>query len=154
MPKSRQKKWRRRVIGWSISLLVVVGFVGGLIPALTRAREEARRTVCKSNLKNGIGAALMTYSADWDEEFPWTEEGNPSRLLYTDYVTDLKAWQCPSSGQEVTLDAIQYDYWPSPLTAAQNWTSSLAVPLVSLALGPEPSSWRASYHPTATRPVL
>ena len=56
-----------------IELLVVVAIIGilaaMLMPALSRARESARRGACKSNLKQ-IGTGLMMYAGDWGERFP------------------------------------------------------------------------------------
>jgi prepilin-type N-terminal cleavage/methylation domain-containing protein/prepilin-type processing-associated H-X9-DG protein len=55
-----------------LELLVVVAIIGTLIsmlmPALTHAREQARRTACRSNLRQiGIGAHI--FHSDWNE-FP------------------------------------------------------------------------------------
>ncbi len=56
-----------------IELLVVIAIIGILVamilPALQRARESARRGVCKSNLKE-IGNSLFMYAQDYRQRFP------------------------------------------------------------------------------------
>src|SRR5581483_8017016 len=56
-----------------IELLVVIAIIAILaailFPVFARAREQARRTACLSNMKQ-IGTALHMYAQDYDENFP------------------------------------------------------------------------------------
>ena len=57
-----------------IELLVVIAIIAILaailFPVFARAREQARKTTCLSNLKE-IGTASLMYVQDYDETFPW-----------------------------------------------------------------------------------
>ena len=56
-----------------IELLVVIAIIAILaailFPVFARARENARRASCQSNLKQ-IGLGFMQYTQDYDEKFP------------------------------------------------------------------------------------
>jgi len=56
-----------------IELLVVIGIIAilaaMLLPALARARESGRRSICVSNLKQ-IGQCLQMYTDDYDGSIP------------------------------------------------------------------------------------
>lgn len=57
-----------------IELLVVIAVIGILaallLPALVRAKIQAKRTVCLNNLKQ-IGAGYRAWAHDHDGKFPW-----------------------------------------------------------------------------------
>jgi len=73
-------------VALSMSLLFGVMF----LPALARAREQARKAVCISNLKM-IGLGMMMYSQDYREYFPVELS-----LLYPSYVASPRTFICPS----------------------------------------------------------
>src|SRR3954470_11098214 len=56
-----------------IELLVVIAIIAILaailFPVFGRARENARRSTCQSNLKQ-IGLGLLQYTQDYDEKMP------------------------------------------------------------------------------------
>ena len=62
-----------------IELLVVVAIIailaGLLLPALASAREKARQTGCKSNLRQ-CGLGLEHYLQDWNGYYPVVHEGS------------------------------------------------------------------------------
>jgi prepilin-type N-terminal cleavage/methylation domain-containing protein len=62
-----------------IELLVVIAIIAILaallFPVFARAREQARKTTCLSNLKQ-IGAGLLMYAQDYDETLPIAVQDN------------------------------------------------------------------------------
>jgi len=73
MSISQEKLWVRRLGFTLIELLVVVAIISVLaailFPVFARARENARRASCMSNMKQ-IGLAVMQYTQDYDERYP------------------------------------------------------------------------------------
>lgn len=63
-----------------IELLVVIAVISLLaallFSAFARARENARKTSCLSNLKQ-LGTGVLLYTQDYDELLPCTTGGNP-----------------------------------------------------------------------------
>jgi prepilin-type N-terminal cleavage/methylation domain-containing protein/prepilin-type processing-associated H-X9-DG protein len=84
-----------------IELLVVIAIIGILagilLPVLSRARESARKTQCMSNVKQ-IGMGLIMYGNENSEAFPvsGTNAMLSLNLLWPDYVSDPRTFNCPS----------------------------------------------------------
>lgn len=91
-----------------IELLVVIAIIAILaailFPVFARARENARRASCQSNLKQ-IGLGIMQYTQDYDERYPlrWSvaSPSTPCALhgwAYNiqPYIKSTQILQCPS----------------------------------------------------------
>ena len=94
-----------------IELLVVIGIIAILaailLPALSRARESARRAACQNNLKQWGLVMKMYANESPDELYPGPSYAEPSGVVnaflgidgpkvYPDYLTDLAIGLCPS----------------------------------------------------------
>ena len=85
-----------------IELLVVIAIIAILaailFPVFARARENARRSSCQSNLKQ-IGLGILQYTQDYDEYMPVGTTGNGTGgwagQIYP-YVKSLQIFACPS----------------------------------------------------------
>ncbi len=86
-----------------IELLVVIAIIAILaailFPVFARARENARRASCQSNLKQ-VGLALAQYLQDYDERTPVVDEGATPPLTWFDplqpYIKSEQVFRCPS----------------------------------------------------------
>ncbi len=101
-----------------IELLVVIAIIAILaailFPVFARARENARRSSCQSNLKQ-IGLGMLQYSQDYDEKYLGQNiTGTASTNIHFGYLLQpyLKSKQifmCPSAtGTELALTTANY----------------------------------------------
>lgn len=127
-----------------IELLVVIAIISILsailFPVFARARENARRASCMSNLKQ-IGLATMMYTQDYDESYPYaltvipTDANTPGGTWFTNiwawqqvlypYTKSIQVFVCPSGRSAdvakpfqghygANLSLIQYGHTPIP----------------------------------------
>ena len=111
-----------------IELLVVIAIIAILaailFPVFARARENARKANCQSNLKQ-IGTAMAMYVQDYDQVYPnlyqstvagiYHPNGNHPAGTYLDlidliypYVKNEQAFKCPSDSTVGYHDAYGY----------------------------------------------
>ena len=145
-----------------IELLVVIAIIAILaailFPVFARARENARRSSCQSNLKQ-IGLGVLQYVQDYDERYPlavvhgggfslpfgWADAVQP-------YLKSTQIYQCPSEPNGPTDDPLSptaglgyTDYWYNALlswngdstAAGMRYNSSVslsALPYASLTI--------------------
>jgi prepilin-type N-terminal cleavage/methylation domain-containing protein/prepilin-type processing-associated H-X9-DG protein len=101
-----------------IELLVVIAIIALLaailFPVFSRARENARRASCQSNLKQ-IGLGMLQYSQDYDErlaparqvksaagDWPLDNRGGWAGQIYP-YIKSTQVFRCPSDNRAYNM---------------------------------------------------
>jgi len=129
-----------------VELLVVIGIiavlVGLLFPAFSKAREQAYRTKCLSNLRT-LGQAMFAYANNNHDRLPngnapntWSDAAAADWVMknFADDVGDARVFHCPSDRDENEPDVIE--------TAEQNQPRSARVSYEFYSL-----FWASSYGP-------
>ncbi len=118
-----------------IELLIVIAIIAILaailFPVFARARENARRTSCLSNLKQ-IGLGALQYAQDFDETMVGTELGDdtPSSPEYfwaemiAPYTKSTQILNCPSATPHVQFNAPEAGF---PAGITREWSYSYAI---------------------------
>lgn len=133
-----------------IELLVVIAIISILaailFPVFARARENARRASCMSNLKQ-IGLGFLQYTQDYDERYPlnYTNNGVAPTIAYymavQPYIQSKQIWVCPSQPTWAGITAgagftyyDSIDYFYNINIAGGGPSSTFGIPLSSAAI--------------------
>ena len=134
---------RRRKGFTLIELLVVIAIIAILaailFPVFARARENARRASCQSNLKQ-IGLGLLQYTQDYDEKYPatYTNQNAAGTIIagwfyvIQPYVKSNQLFDCPSS----TVTKYSGVIWTEAISYGKNTLiapEASEIPLTSVA---------------------
>ena len=96
-----------------IELLVVIAIIAILaailFPVFARARENARRTSCLSNIRQ-LGLGFVQYAQDYDEYYPFSKGDSPWTVAIQPYIKSTQMLRCPSDQRS-------------------DWATNLAAPL-------------------------
>ncbi len=98
--KSSQKKKAFTLIELLVVIAIIAILAAILFPVFARARENARRSSCQSNLKQ-TGLGVLQYIQDYDEGFPLHQGASPDASagffnIMQPYLKSVQIYQCPS----------------------------------------------------------
>jgi prepilin-type processing-associated H-X9-DG protein len=138
-----------------IAIIAILAAI--LFPVFARARENARRASCSSNLKQ-LGLGLLQYGQDYDEKYPTAWMQNASRSEPSDWGTgDYWYWQqmaypyiksaqvmrCPSNSAPVDNTA----YVGSPLWGSYGANDRILTQPYPIGSVPRPLSFASVQSP-------
>jgi prepilin-type N-terminal cleavage/methylation domain-containing protein/prepilin-type processing-associated H-X9-DG protein len=101
-----------------IELLVVIAIISLLaailFPVFARARENARRASCQSNMKQ-MGLGIMQYTQDYDERMPsyqadFPKVDTPWHFAIQPYLKSIQIFRCPSYSGPLTESGSVHTY--------------------------------------------
>jgi prepilin-type N-terminal cleavage/methylation domain-containing protein/prepilin-type processing-associated H-X9-DG protein len=104
MPQLQKRKAGFTLIELLVVIAIIAILASILFPVFGRARENARRSSCQSNLKQ-IGLGIMQYSQDYDERMisgrmslnNADNVGGNWQVMLQPYVKSYQLFQCPSN---------------------------------------------------------
>ncbi len=161
-----------------IELLVVIAIIAILaalmLPALSQAKEKARRTTCSNNLRQ-VNLAIRQYADDWSDRLPVLPDPNPYPNGVGAYYKQLvkgylgltgpaspteKVFTCPSDRvlqtqighafTSYTFNGFEVGPGAIPRITDQR-VSSIANPVKAVMAGEWPGFFGGSWHPVVNQ---
>ena len=93
-----------------IELLVVIAIIAILaallLPAFSKAKEKAFRTVCFNNEHQTMLAAIM-YSEEWPNYYYYTKsigDDSAPQSFYPHFISNYRTFLCPSTRNVIRSD--------------------------------------------------
>ncbi len=118
-----------------IELLVVIAIIailaGMLMPALSRARAQARQASCINNQQQ-VSRTIIMYRNDHRDRMPsWSRRDAPNNrtffdsslsiaLMWPDYLDTLEMFVCPATEDSDRIDISQYDQGGNAINEAMD----------------------------------
>ena len=99
-----------------IEILVVIAIIsmlaGMLLPALQRARSQAKKSTCMNNLKQ-FALAYQLFAQDHAGAFPEDSNdmaGTDPKPIYDEYISDTRIFWCPedSDAKPISIGSSNY----------------------------------------------
>jgi len=118
-----------------IELLVVIAIIAilaaMLLPALAKAKEQARRTQCRNNIKQ-VSLAMLAYALDNSDKYPsgaggywdWDLPRTASDAMLAANNTFQKSCYCPDTSPPFT-DQDNLTLWNTPSLNPTNYNPSI-----------------------------
>ena len=94
-----------------ICVAVIAILVSLIFPVIARAREQSRRVVCASNMRQLTLAAIRRGADEGSGIYVPTPDNDTDsfQTLYPNYVSDLRLFTCPSTDNQVNSPADLYN---------------------------------------------
>ena len=105
-----------------IAIIAILAAI--LFPVFARARENARRSSCQSNLKQ-LGLGMLQYTQDYDEFYPLKDQriGPPPapfasfRQVLQPYIKSTQVMVCPSNPRNIVPADSAVGNYPVTMTS-------------------------------------